>query len=236
MAVSRVHRLGCVVLVVAFSHIGRPAHAQSLVDAARLAGERRAELGPPAKVYTTADLPNTTRLTEPTLAWASRYRSLLEAARERERALREELLRERALTLSLPTPAPVPPKTVPTDAPPTPPRAEIPWYLVSSGYSVPVAGPPDPQPRHDTVAASSRPYRRGGRARDRRSRARTTPRQATSDKRADPSADERGDAPTRHPAARNASAQPSRAFRYIAPSLPAPGVARTRTDGRATLP
>ena len=87
----------CVVLVIAFCHLDLPAHAQSLVDAARLARDTREQLGPPAKVYTNADLPEAGRVVEPTLAWAARYGSLLEAALRRERALLE-LLRERRVT------------------------------------------------------------------------------------------------------------------------------------------
>ena len=88
MAVPRLHcLLGCVVLVVALSHTDRAAQAQSLVDAARLARERREEIGSPTKVYTNADLPATRSITEPTLRWVSRHRFLLAAELERERAL-----------------------------------------------------------------------------------------------------------------------------------------------------
>ena len=125
--------LACVVLVVAFSHTDRPAHAQSLVDAARLARERREELGPPTKVYTTEDLPDVRRITEPTLAWVSRYRFLLEAALERERA-HLELLRERSVML--PAPVPMKPlKMVPPDPAPAPPTIGIPLYSGLRGLS-----------------------------------------------------------------------------------------------------
>ncbi len=225
MAVPRLHWLGCVVLIVAFSHTGRPAHAQSLVDAARLAHARREALGPPTKVYTTGDLQDTRRITEPTLAWVSRYRSLLEAARERERALRE-LLRERSVM----RPAPVPAKTVPPDPAPTPPTVGIPLYPVYSGYPYPVylgspvfvAALPNPQPRHSTMVSAS-PLR--FRARDHRSRIETMRRRATSGRRVH--------RPTRRPATRNGYEPSSRRFLYIARGLPAPGVARNRTGGRA---
>ncbi len=184
MAVPRLHWLGCVVLIAAFSHTGRPAHAQSLVDAARLARATRAELGPPTKVYTNEDLPDTRRITEPTLAWLSRYQSLLEAARERERGLRE-LLRERSVM----RPAPVPAKTVPPDPAPTPPTFGIPLYPASfgiplypiyPGYPVFVAALPNAQPRHSTmVSASPRRFR----ARNHRSRIETMRRRATSGRR-----------------------------------------------------
>ena len=71
MAVPR--WLSCVVFVVACSHTDRPADAQSLVDVARLARASRVELGPPTKVYTHEDLPDTGRITEPTPAWVFRY-------------------------------------------------------------------------------------------------------------------------------------------------------------------
>ena len=225
--------LACVVLVVAFSHTDRPAHAQSLVDAARLARERREELGPPTKVYTTEDLPDVRRITEPTLAWVSRYRFLLEAALERERA-RLELLRERSVMLPAPVPM-KPVKMVPPDPAPAPPTIEIPLYpvyagyLVYPGYPALVASRPDPRPRHSTmISAPPRRYRRGGRARESRSRIQTTPRRGTSGRRVDPS--------TRRPAARNGYEQSSRPFPYIARGLAAPGVARNRPGGRATLP
>ena len=227
MAVPRLHWLGCVVLIVAFSHTGRPAHAQSLVDAARLARATRAEFGPPTKVYTNKDLPDTGRITEPTLAWVSRYQSLLEeAARERDRGLRE-LLRERLVR----RPAPVPEKTVPPDPAPTPPTVGIPLYPVYSGYPYPVylgspvfvAALPNPHPRHSTMVSAS-PLR--FRARDHRSRIETLRRRATSGRRVH--------RPTRRPATRNGYEPSSRRFPYIARGLPAPGVARNRTGGRAS--
>ena len=230
MAVPRLHWLGCVVLIVAFSYTGRPAHAQSLVDAARLARARREALGPPTKVYTNEDLPGTRRITEPTLAWVSSYRSLLEAALERERALLE-LLREQSVMR--PAPAPVPAKTVPPDPAPTPPTFGIPLYPVYSGYPVYLGYPvfvaalPNPQPRHSTMVSASPPlHRRGFRVRDHRSRIETMRRRATSGRRVDPS--------TRRPATRNGHEPWSRRFPYIAPGLPAPGVARNRTGGRAS--
>ena len=195
--------------------------------------ERREELGPPTKVYTTEDLPDVRRITEPTLAWVSRYRFLLEAALERERA-RLELLRERSVML--PAPVPMKPlKMVPPDPTPAPPTIGIPLYpvyagyLVYPGYPALVASPPDPRPRHSTmISAPPRRYRRGGRARESRSRIQTTPRRGTSSRRVDPS--------TRRPAARNGYEQSSRPFPYIARGLAAPGVARNRPGGRATLP
>ena len=184
MAVPRLHWLGCVVLIVAFSHTSRPAHAQSLVDAARLARATRAELGPPTKVYTNEDLPDTRRITEPTLAWVSRYRSLLDAALERERAPLERL-RERSVMLP---PAPVQAKTVPPDPAPTPPTFGIPLSPVYSGYPVVVAALPNPQPQHFTMVSALPPlHRRGFRARDHRSRIETMRRRATSGRRVDPS-------------------------------------------------
>ena len=222
MAVPRLHWLGCVVLIVAFSQTGRPAHAQSLVDAARLARARREALGPPTKVYTNEDLPDTGRITEPTLAWVSRYRSLLEAALERERALLE-LLPERSAM----RPAPVPAKTVPPDPAPTPPTFGFPLYPVYSGYPVYLGYPvfvaalPNPQPRHSTmVSASPRRFR----ARDQRSRIETMRRRATSGRRVDPS--------TGRTTIRNEYEPSSRRFPYIAPGLPTPGVTRNRTGGR----
>ena len=129
MALRRLRRLGCAVLIVAFSHTSLPAHAQSLVDAARLAREIRERHGPPTKVYTNDDLPDNSEVVarrEPTPAGESRYRSLLEKALERERVLLE-LLRTRPVTRPAPAPA-------------TP---GIPLYLVYSGYPVIVA-PPHP--------------------------------------------------------------------------------------------
>ena len=219
MAVPRLRSLSCVVLVVAFSHTGYPAHAQSLVDAARLARERREALGPPTKVYTNENLPDTGRLTEPTLAWVSRYRSLLEAAREREPALLE-LLRER------------PVKTMPPQPAPTPPTLGIPLYPVYSsypGYPVFVASSANPRPRHSTMgSASPRRHLHRARARGQRSQIHPTRRRAPSGRRVDP--------PTRRPAARNGHEEASRPFPYIAPGLPVPGWARTRTRGSTTLP
>ena len=207
VAVPRLHGLlGCVILVVAFSHTGRPARAQSLVDAARLARARTEKLGTPAKVYTNDDLPHTKRIAEPSLAWAARYRSLLEAALERERALLE-LRREQPVIL----PAPVPVQAVPPDPAPTPPAFGIPWYLVSSGYPVFVAAPPDPRPRHSTmVSASPRRQRGRSRVRNHRSRIRSQRVRATPARRVDPSA--------RRPAARNGHPQSSRPLPYLARS------------------
>ena len=224
MAVPRLHWLSCVVLVAAFSHTGGPARAQSLVDAARLARERREAIGPPTRVHTNKELPDTGRITEPTQAWASRYRSQLEAALERERALLA-LLRERPVML----PAPLPVKTVPPDPAPTPPTFGIPLYPIYSGYPVFVASPANHRLRHHAIgSASPHRHRHGSRARDQRSRIRTTRHRATAGRRVDP--------PTRRPAARSGYAESSRPFPYIAPSLPVPGVARNRTRGQTTLP
>ena len=153
MAVPRLQLLSCVVLVVVFSHTGRPAHAQSLVDAARLARQRREALGPPTKEYTNEDLPDTGRITEPTLAWVSLFRSRLEAALERECTLLE-LLRERPVM----PPAPVPVKTVPLDPVPTPPTFGIHLYPVYSsypGYPVFVASSANPRPRYSTMGSAT---------------------------------------------------------------------------------
>ncbi len=222
MAVPRLQLLSCVVLVVVFSHTGRPAHAQSLVDAARLARQRREALGPPTKEYTNEDLPDTGRITEPTLAWVSLFRSRLEAALERECTLLE-LLRERPVM----PPAPVPVKTVPLDPVPTPPTFGIHLYPVYSsypGYPVFVASSANPRPRYSTMgSATPRRHRRGSRARDERSRIQTTRRRATSGRRVAPS--------TRPPAARSGYEESSRPFPYIAPGIPAPGLARNRTGG-----
>lgn len=224
MAPRRLPWLGCVVLVVAFSHTGRPAHAQSLVDAARLAREIREALGPPTKVYTNQDLPAARRITEPTLAWVSRYRSLLEAALERERALLA-LRRDRPLTL--PVPVPVPVQTVPQDPAPTPPTFGIPLYPLYLGYPVFVSSPRSPRPRHSTtVSASPRRHRRGSRARDRRSRVQTARRRPTSGRRVAPS--------TRRPAAGNGYEQSRRSFPHIAPGLTIPGAGRHGSGGRAS--
>ena len=227
MAVPRLRSLSFVVLVVAFSHTGRPAHAQSLVDTARLARERREALGPPTKVYTNENLPDTERLTEPTLAWVSRYRSRLEAALERERALLK-LLRERPVML----PAPLPVKTMPPQPAPTPPTLGIPLYPVYSsypGYPVFVASSANPRPRHSTMgSASPRRHLHRARARGQRSQIHPARRRATSGRRVDP--------PTRRPAARSGHEEASRPFPYIAPGLPVPGWARTRTRGSTTLP
>ncbi len=224
MALRRLPWLGCVVLVVAFSHTGRPAHAQSLVDAARLAREIREALGPPTKVYTNQDLPAARRITEPTLAWVSRYRSLLEAALERERALLA-LRRERPLTL--PVPVPVPVQTVPQDPAPTPPTFGIPLYPLYLGYPVFVSSPLSPRPRHSTtVSASPRRHRRGSRARDRRSRVQTARRRPTSGRRVAPF--------TRRPAAGNGYEQSRRSFPHIAPGLTIPGAGRHGSGGRAS--
>ena len=233
MALRRLPWLGCVVLVVAFSHTGRPAHAQSLVDAARLAREIREALGPPTKVYTNQDLPAARRITEPTLAWVSRYHSLLEAALERERALLEaalererallELRRDRPLTL----PVPVPVQTVPQDPAPTPPTFGIPLYPLYLGYPVFVSSPLSPRPRHSTtVSASPRRHRRGSRARDRRSRVQTARRRPTSGRRVAPF--------TRRPAAGNGYEQSRRSFPHIAPGLTIPGAGRHGSGGRAS--
>ena len=108
----------CVVLVVAFCHLDLPVHAQSLVDAARLARDTREQLGPPAKVYTNADLPEAGRVTGPTPARVSQYRSLLEAALRRERALLE-LLRERRVTQRPLAARSVRPDPAPSTAPAT---------------------------------------------------------------------------------------------------------------------
>ena len=215
MAVPRLRSLGCVILVVAFTHMGRPAPAQSLVDAARLARATRAELGPPTKVYTNEDLSDTGRITEPTLAWAARYRSqLLEAALERERALLE-LLRARPVML-------------PAPAPPTFGFPLYPIYSSYPGYPVFLASSANPRPRQSTkgsAAPRGHQHRRGSRARDERSRIQTARHRAASGRRVDPS--------TRRPAARSGYEESSRPFPYIAPGLPAPGLARNRNLGSA---
>ena len=213
---------GCVVPIVACSHSNRPHHAQSLVAVARLAREMREQFGPPTKIYTTADLPDIRRVTEPTLAWVSQYLSLLEAARERERVLLERR-RERQVQ-----PAPVLVKTVRSKRvpapPPTPPWATsgVPLYL-AYGAPVIVASPHSPRPR-DRKAVSDAPRRhgRGSRPQDGRSRLQTTPRRATSRGEVEPSA--------RRPTARNGYEQSSRPFPYIARRLPVPGRGRYAQD------
>ena len=218
MPLGRLPSLGCAVLIAALGQTSLPAHAQSLVDVARLVRDIRERHGPPTKVYTNEDLPDTGRITGPTRSWASRSRSLREAACERERA-RIALRCERPVT----QPAPVPVKTVPVDPAPTPATSGIPLSLV---YSF-VASPHSQRPRPSTTASKSpRRHQRGSRARDRRSRLQTTGRRTTSGKRIEPS--------TRRPAARNGYEQSSRPFPYIAPGLPAPGVDLTGTGGRAS--
>ena len=204
----------CVVLVVAFCHPALPAHAQSLVDAARRARDTREQLGPPAKVCTNADLPEAGRVTEPTLAWAARYRSLLEAALRRERALME-LLRERRVTQRPPAARSVRPDPAPPTARVT---GGIPLSLAYSGYPVSVArrksGPWDSTP----VWHLHRPRGQG-----RRVRIQTAPRQTGSDRKRERSSRRRSN---RRPAARSGYEESSRPFDYIAPGLPAPGLNR----------
>ena len=226
VTLRRLHWLGCVALVVAFSHTGRPAHAQSLVDASRLAREARQELGSQTKVYTEEDLPDLGRITEPTRAWVSRYRTLLEAAL-RERAFLRFLRAgevTRPVPVTVPAPVSVPEKTVPPDPPVT---SGIPLFLAYSGYPVFVASPDDPRPRHaPLVSVSSTRHTRGSRARGRQSRIETIQRPPTASRRVEPS--------TRRPAARNASDESSRPFSYIASGLPVPGFTGQPPPGGAT--
>ena len=156
MPLGRLPSLGCAVLIAALGQTSLPAHAQSLVDVARLVRDIRERHGPPTKVYTNEDLPDTGRITGPTRSWASRSRSLREAACERERA-RIALRCERPVT----QPAPVPVKTVPVDPAPTPATSGIPLSLV---YSF-VASPHSQRPRPSTTASKSpRRHQRGSRA------------------------------------------------------------------------
>jgi hypothetical protein len=224
----RLHWLGSVALVLASSHLGRPALAQSLVDAARLARETRQELGPPTKVYTEEDLPNIGGITEPTQAWASRYRSLLEAALARERAL---LWLRSLQPVTPPEPMAVLVKTVQPDPPPAPPTSGIPLSLVYSGYPVFGASGSSPRRRPSTrVPASPVRHPLGSRARGRRARIDTTRRPPTADRRDEPS--------TRRPPATNGYAESSRPFSNIVPGIPArprtglPSI-RVRSRGRA---
>ena len=89
MARRRLFWLGCVILIVAGSQGNHSAHAQPLVAVARPAREMREQIGPPTKIYTNADLPDVGDVTEPTLAWVSRYLALVEAALEREGVLQK---------------------------------------------------------------------------------------------------------------------------------------------------
>ncbi len=202
----------CVVLVIAFCHLDLPAHAQSLVDAARLARDTREQLGPPAKVYTNADLPEAGRVVEPTLAWAARYESLLEAARRRERALLE-LLRERRVTQR-----PLAARSLRPD--PAPPTARvtggIPLSLAYSGYPVSVARRKSRPTDSTLVWHLHRPP-----GQDRRVRIQAAPRQIGSDRKRGRSSRRPS---SRRPAARSGYEQSSRPL--TARGFPAPGLNR----------
>ena len=207
MARRRLFWLGCVILIVAGSHGNRSAHAQSLVAVARLARETRELVGPPTKIYTNADLPDVGRVTEPTLAWVSRYLALVEAALERERVLQERR-RERPI----PQPALVPVKTrrsTPTPTPPPGPTTSgIPLSLV---YGAPVilASPHHRRPRDRRVVSD---------AHDHRAHGARPPRQRSA----------------RRPTARNRYEPSSRLFLYVPRGLPEPGTGRYATRNQAT--
>jgi len=207
MARRRLLWLVCVILIVACSHGYHSAHAQSLVAVARLAREMREQVGPPGKIYTAADLPGVGRVTEPTLAWVSRYLALVEAALDRERVLQERR-RERPM----PQPAQVPAKTMrskPTPAPPPRPTTSgIPLSLV---YGAPLilASPHQRRPRdHRAVSDAHDHHAHGVRPRSQRS------------------ADD--------PAARNRYEPSSRLFLSVPRGLPVPGTGRYATGSQAT--
>ena len=211
MASRRLLWLGCVILIVACSHGYHSAHAQSLVAVARLAREMREQVGPPGKIYTTADLPGVGRVTEPTLAWVSRYLALVEAALERERVLQGRR-RERPMPQS--QPARVPAKTMrskPTPALPPPPRPTTSGIPLSLVYGAPVilASPHQRRPRdHRAVSDAHDHHAHGVRPRSQRS------------------AD--------GPAARKWYEPSSRLFLYVPRGLPAPGTGRYATRSQAT--
>ena len=215
----------CVVLVVAFCHLDLPVHAQSLVDAARLARDTREQLGPPAKVYTNADLPEAGRVTGPTPARVSQYRSLLEAALRRERALLE-LLRERRVTQRPLAARSVRPDPAPSTAPAT---GGIPLYLAYSGYPVYLAYSGYPlsvarrkSGRRDSISVWHLHRPRG---QDRRARTQTAPRQTGSDSKRSRS--------SRRPSSRRPAGRDRIRTVQPRPRLPVPGLNR---NGRGPRP
>ena len=226
MTLRRLTSLGCAVLIVALGQASLPAHAQSLADAARLAREIRQRLGPPTKVYTDDDLSDTpltqvstnedlpdtggsTTSPESTDSWDSRYQSQLEAALERERRLLE-LLRTQEVRRPTPSPTPVPE------------ASGIPLYYA---YSVFVASPYNPRPRHGTtVSKSMGRHRRRSRGPDSKPRIRTDRRPPSSERRVEPS--------SRRPAATNGYEQSSRPFPYVSRGLRVPSPHRSGTGTR----
>ncbi len=226
---GRCSKLGCAVLIMAFSHSSQPARTQSLVDVARLAREARERHGPPSKVYTNADLPPA----DPTLASRGLdapsvpdYQSRLDAALERERNLLERL-GARSETDVVPA-AHEPPKQTP-EAEPVSTSAGIPLYLAYGGSPVLAATTRKSRPREGNLEPeSTRRHRRQPKGLGPRAR---THARSTESLGQDP--DVLKSPPSRRPAARSGYEESTRPSFYISAGIPAPGA---RGGGRQSGP